>query len=198
VNLLLAEGARGDRGRRGNRDRPGRGRDYLADGEGEVVFPGPGGPGRLRSGRARAGRVVVCTAQSLPPLVNAQRQWDGDVPRCQGRRSWRGRVLGPYGDGLELSDAVEMGMRFPFRRAKSPGRPADDRAGWSGVAGRACCCPARPVVKVLIPPALARPHSADLLLCGHHFFVSRAALAAVGAVVLDQTGAVVRPASMSI
>jgi hypothetical protein len=31
----------------------------------------------------------------------------------------------------------------------------------------------------------ARPHSVDLLLCGHHYRTSCAALAAVGAVVMD-------------
>ena len=50
---------------------------------------------------------------------------------------------------------------------------------------RACCCPARPVVRVLIPPAPARPHSVDLLLCGHHYRTSRAALTAAGAVIID-------------
>jgi hypothetical protein len=54
------------------------------------------------------------------------------------------------------------------------------------------------VVKVLIPPTPGRPHSADLLLCGHHYRLSRAALAAAGAVALDQSGAVVQSASMSI
>jgi hypothetical protein len=54
------------------------------------------------------------------------------------------------------------------------------------------------VVKVLIPPAPGRPHSADLLLCGHHYRLSRGALAAAGAVTLDQTGALVQSASMSI
>jgi hypothetical protein len=53
------------------------------------------------------------------------------------------------------------------------------------------------VVKVLIPAAAGRPHAADLLLCGHHYFASRAALAAIGAVVVDETGAVVRLASAS-
>jgi hypothetical protein len=40
-------------------------------------------------------------------------------------------------------------------------------------------------VRVLIPPAPARPHSVDLLLCGHHYQASRAALAAAGAVIMD-------------
>jgi hypothetical protein len=90
-----------------------------------------------------------------------------------------------------------MRMRFPRRRADKTGRsavgqaagtPPDDQAAWSGLhhlGDRACCCPARPVVRVLIPPASARPHSADLLLCGHHYRASGAALAAVGAVIMD-------------
>jgi len=37
----------------------------------------------------------------------------------------------------------------------------------------------------------ARAHPVDLLLCGHHYRVSRDALAAAGAVVFDETGAIV-------
>jgi len=51
------------------------------------------------------------------------------------------------------------------------------------------------VVKVLIPPGSARPHPVDLLLCGHHYLASRAALAAVNAVAIDETGSVLEPAS---
>jgi hypothetical protein len=88
-------------------------------------------------------------------------------------------------------------MRFPRRRtnqaSRSPagqaaGTPPDDQAAWSGphaLGDRACCCPARPVVRVLIPTAPARPHSVDLLLCGHHYRASAAALAAAGAVIMD-------------
>ncbi len=32
-----------------------------------------------------------------------------------------------------------------------------------------------------MPPTAKRPHSVDLLLCGHHYRVSRAALTAAGA-----------------
>jgi hypothetical protein len=56
---------------------------------------------------------------------------------------------------------------------------------------RACCCPARPVVTVVIPAARGRPRPVDLLLCGHHYRVSRAALHAAGAVVYDKTGVVI-------
>jgi hypothetical protein len=46
---------------------------------------------------------------------------------------------------------------------------------------RACCCPAQPVVRVIMPPAPGLRHSVDLLLCGHHYRVSRPALAAARA-----------------
>ena len=83
------------------------------------------------------------------------------------------------------------------RRAKA----ADDQAAWSGpprLADHSCCCPARPVVRVLIPPSSARPHSVDLLLCGHHYLVSRAALAAPNAIAIDETGSVLEPASTGV
>jgi hypothetical protein len=38
-------------------------------------------------------------------------------------------------------------------------------------------------VRVIMPPGPSRPHSTDLLLCAHHYRVSRAALAAARAVV---------------
>jgi hypothetical protein len=50
---------------------------------------------------------------------------------------------------------------------------------------------------VLLPPTSARPHTADLLLCGHHYLRSRDALAAAGATVIDETGAIVDPAPAS-
>jgi nucleotide-binding universal stress UspA family protein len=52
---------------------------------------------------------------------------------------------------------------------------------------RACCCPARPVVQAIMPP---ERHSADLLLCGHHYRVSRQALAAAGARIFSLPGSV--------
>ena len=57
-----------------------------------------------------------------------------------------------------------------------------------GVAERACCCPARPVVKAVMPATARRPDQADLLLCGHHYRASYAALLAAGAAVYDDKG----------
>ena len=49
------------------------------------------------------------------------------------------------------------------------------------VPARACCCPARPLVKVMMPDTRSRPHPVDLWLCGHHYHASREALEASGA-----------------
>lgn len=55
-------------------------------------------------------------------------------------------------------------------------------------AGRACCCTAQPAVIALMPPAGDRQSATDLLLCGHHYRASKAALAAAGATILDMKG----------
>ena len=47
---------------------------------------------------------------------------------------------------------------------------------------RACCCSARPVVRVLMPATASRPYRVDLLLCGHHYRLSQWTLAAAGGV----------------
>jgi hypothetical protein len=56
---------------------------------------------------------------------------------------------------------------------------------------RACCCPARPVVTVRMPPTASRPYPIDLLLCGHHYRVSQAALRAACAAAYDRAGAAI-------
>ena len=47
---------------------------------------------------------------------------------------------------------------------------------------RACCCPARPMVRVLMPATASRPYRVDLLLCGHHYRLFQWTLAAAGGV----------------
>jgi len=91
-------------------------------------------------------------------------------------------------------------MKFPLRKGKADPGATVNQVTWSWaprLADRSCCCPARPVVRVLIPPAAERPHPADLLLCGHHYLACRAALAAANAVAIDETGAVLEPAPTS-
>jgi hypothetical protein len=71
------------------------------------------------------------------------------------------------------------------RKDSSPAaRTPDDAIPSREVPGTlACCCQARAMVQVVMPPTAARPHETDLLLCGHHYRASRNALAAAGAVV---------------
>jgi hypothetical protein len=61
-------------------------------------------------------------------------------------------------------------------------------AGGPAVLGPACCCPANPVVRVIMPATAARPHRTELLLCGHHYRVSRQALAAANATITELPG----------
>ena len=70
-------------------------------------------------------------------------------------------------------------------------RLADELAGIGmalGLGERACCCPARPVVRVMMPATATRPEPVDLLLCGHHYRASQAGLRAAGASVYDRQG----------
>jgi len=73
-----------------------------------------------------------------------------------------------------------------FRKNPQEGevRPAEDlRFTDPSVPSRSCCCPARPVVKVIMPSAAGRPHPVDLWLCGHHYRASLTALLAAKAAV---------------
>ena len=51
------------------------------------------------------------------------------------------------------------------------------------LSGQACCCVAWAVVRVVMPPTAARSQETELLLCGHHYRVSRASVAAAHAAV---------------
>jgi hypothetical protein len=86
-----------------------------------------------------------------------------------------------------------MNVRSPHPAGQGPvasARLHDDTigAGSPSVLGPACCCPANPVVRVVMPATAARPHCTELLLCGHHYRVSRQALAAANATVTELTG----------
>jgi hypothetical protein len=83
-----------------------------------------------------------------------------------------------------------MNARFqhPSQDVGRPGFLHDDSIETPVTAGPACCCPARPVVRVFMPPTATRPHEVDLLLCGHHYRVSRKALAAAHATVSELPG----------
>jgi len=63
------------------------------------------------------------------------------------------------------------------------------------VSSRACCCPATSAVTVIMPPTAVRRHAVDLLLCGHHYRASQAALRAADATVYDSSGTLIMPAA---
>jgi hypothetical protein len=79
--------------------------------------------------------------------------------------------------------------------------PVDYRgrwAGWLARADRSCCCPARPLVAVVMPPSSGRSHPVELLLCGHHYRASVLELLAAGATVYDKDGVVIPPAGENL
>jgi hypothetical protein len=87
-------------------------------------------------------------------------------------------------------------MNARFRR--SPAGRVEDAAGLfdaaarpgpaTSLSGQACCCVAQAVVRVVMPPTADRPHEIELLLCGHHYRGSRAALTAAHATVSELPG----------
>ena len=75
------------------------------------------------------------------------------------------------------SEPAAAGTREAIEPAH-PGRPEH----------RACCCPGRPIVRAVLPASVSRPAQADLLLCGHHYRMSQAALGVAGARVQELPG----------
>jgi hypothetical protein len=77
-----------------------------------------------------------------------------------------------------------MKPRFPHHSEALVGVPdsaaaaADERIPPSPPEFHACCCPGRPVVRVIMPTSVTRPRPIDLLLCGHHYRVSQEAITA--------------------
>lgn len=93
---------------------------------------------------------------------------------------------------LAAEEATEMYHKStqaqPAGSGDDSGRRRNAPDGWLAVldsASQACCCPARPAVAVVMPPAPGRPRPVDLLLCRHHYRVSQQALATAGAVIID-------------
>ena len=79
---------------------------------------------------------------------------------------------------------------YAAQPATVPRAHAEDLVNWHESlrrAGHACCCTASPSVVVIMPPARGRP-AVDLLFCQHHYRVHGQALAAAGALALDQDG----------
>jgi hypothetical protein len=93
-----------------------------------------------------------------------------------------------------------MDSAYPQGRTSEP--DSLPGSGWPGpdsylvdwrtslrMAERACCCPSRPAVVVIMPSAAGRASPSELLLCRHHYTASERSLADRYAAVFDTDGA---------
>lgn len=70
---------------------------------------------------------------------------------------------------------------------ESPAVVMEEIDGVTGWPGRACCCPAKPVVKILLPVLRDdKIHIVDLYLCGHHYQKSFGTLVDAGATTISR------------
>jgi hypothetical protein len=117
----------------------------------------------------------------LPTPITTTRPPAGDLLAGATGTAYAGPVAGTFG-----TRGNEQGL-FP---AELP--PVDpesmDASFRQSSADQACCCVARPVIRVVMPPTADRPHETELLLCGHHYRISRAALAAAHASAHELSG----------
>jgi hypothetical protein len=96
-------------------------------------------------------------------------------------------------DNVSMSEHPSYGGRLSRATTAAAGQPdtsepvAVCRTTWR-YADRSCCCAAQPAVVAVIPPGGERQAETDLLLCGHHYRASKAALSAADATILDMKG----------
>jgi hypothetical protein len=136
-------------------------------------------------GLAKRRRAVKVRPLGPGPLASNQAKFVSLAPAQIGP-CWRQEVSitpSPYWKAL-LWKAKEMFRNHP---SEGESQPLDVRFTDPSVPSRSCCCPARPVVKVIMPPTATRRRYVDLWLCGHHYRASLAALLAAGATVEDLT-----------
>lgn len=175
--------------RRARRFRAGRSRANLTGRTAVVVDNGV-----ATGSTARTFRKAAETLRGRLARTSRTGPCNGPEALCpvSGTFATRGRVPTSLPVGPLQQDSKSMFHRHRGTRAADQPRPASDapvqrELADSPAPSRACCCPARPAVKVVMPPAPGRPHPVDLWLCGHHHRASRQALAAAGARVYDPT-----------
>ena len=88
-------------------------------------------------------------------------------------RDWKKVV----NDGQAIGPPYNGTPHGPYRcRCEAARRTRTRTAAGRMVHTTGTAATARPTVTVVMPPTASRPHLVDLLLCGHHFRVSQAAL----------------------
>jgi hypothetical protein len=142
----------------------------------QVKGPQPAHQVDLRAARTtRPTGVVGPSLRGVMPLPRVGGRCDTEFMSPLFSRSYATRMGAPPGSAWRSHAQDLVDWRTSLRRAD-----------------RACCCPARPTVVVIMPPAPGRP-PVDLLLCRHRYRVHGQALAAVGAVALDRGGRAGQP-----
>ena len=119
------------------------------------------------------------TAQSLgrARIADRHHQARRDALARAARQARRARRQQSGQGGPGVGTVVTAWTRRPRAGAREPVMAP------GGHPGRARCCPSRPLVAAVIPPAAGRPHPTDLL-CGHrHHLACRNALQGSGAAV---------------
>jgi len=118
----------------------------------------------------------------MTPAVSNTKGASKDVHtvRTTGGRAWKAALTMTH---IQDPKPLTSGRRALMDVATSAGLvtpllPAD----------RSCCCSAPPAFTVVVSRSLPKPHSVDLLMCGHHYRQSRVALAALGALVFASDG----------
>jgi hypothetical protein len=101
--------------------------------------------------------------------------------------------------------AIRENASFPQADSEQPGakaaittdgpRSASQRIDWDALktAGRSCCCPSQPAVIAILPPTPSRNNKTDLLLCMHHYRLSRQALQTAGAIMINRNRELIAP-----
>src|SRR5271166_2133073 len=111
--------------------------------------------------------------------AGSREAWCPESFRCRATRPASGAGIVGVTAGIRPPRPVCAPQHRDSRHACRAGR----RAGVAStpIAGneRACCCPAKPMVTAVMAPTARRPYPVDLLLCGHHYRVSQAALRAM-------------------
>ena len=124
---------------------------------GEGRGPGPGSASAEQGDRVRL--PAVPHPGTFAPVAG---------PRALNRSAHRAAA-----ESMFHRKATTPASRNGHLRLLPRGGPADP-----AVSARACCCPARPLVKVMMPTTRSRRHPVGLWLCGPHCRASREALAA--------------------
>lgn len=135
-------------------------------------------------------------ARAVPDIAHRAARPRPLVPQVAGGKSLPGART--RCDARIMNSSPDSEGTQPAGRHAKPSGTASSTVAWRPLeplptTQSACCCSARPVVRVMMPPAAPARDPADLLLCGHHYRVSRESLKAAGAVAFDASGTLIMP-----